>query len=260
MKNPYEILGLSKDSTAAELEARYNALKAEYGEGRFKHGKEGLIAARNLNDLEEAWRDIQIDLAVRGSGAAKNGSDVSADNAEAVRADDGAGEGAQNADEQTERVEATQESAGEVKAEEVRADDGSHASEFTYIEKLIADKKFDEAQTELDDLMDRNAEWHYLQSRIYYNREWYTECRKHLEIAIASDPDNEKYKRTLDKLDAVLGNKNADPDKLNNDYENNYNENYAQNPNAPGAGDSLLSCCATYCLLSCCCDMCRYGC
>ena len=222
MKNPYDILGLNKNSSIEELEARYDELKAEYGEGRFRPGKEGLQAAQKLNDLEDAWRDIQDDIEARKVAEEKNATE-------------------------------------EVKAEKVEADDGRYASEFSYVEKLIADKRFNEAQNKLDDIMDRNAEWHYLQSRVYYNREWYTECRKHLEIAIASDPDNEKYKRTLDKLDGVIGNKNADPSKLNNGAENNYDE-YAQSQNAQGGGDSLLSCCATYCLLSCCCDMCRMGC
>lgn len=59
MKNPYEILGLSEEASFDELQKRYEELKAEYGEGRFQPGEAGNEAARKLNELEQAWYDIQ---------------------------------------------------------------------------------------------------------------------------------------------------------------------------------------------------------
>lgn len=73
MKNPYEILGLDENSSFEELEQRYNQLKAEYSEGRFKSGAEGAEAARKLTELESAWQDIKsrqaVAEAVDGGGA-----------------------------------------------------------------------------------------------------------------------------------------------------------------------------------------------
>ena len=58
MKNPYEVLGLSKDAAESELKERYESLAAKYREDRFLPGEEGNEAAFKLNELEDAWREI----------------------------------------------------------------------------------------------------------------------------------------------------------------------------------------------------------
>ena len=197
MKNPYEILGLDENSSFEELEQRYNQLKAEYSEGRFKSGAEGAEAARKLTELESAWQDIKSRQAV----------------AEAV--------------------------------------DGGRAGDFAYVDKLIKEQKYDEAQAVLDSMTVREGEWHYFQSIIYYKREWLSECKKQLEAAIACDPNNFKYKTALEKLNMVIGNANVDPRTLGKD---NINQEQMQ---MQQQGDMLSNCCLAYCLTSLCCDCTR---
>lgn len=222
MRYPYSILGLDENASKEELESKYKELKAIYSEGRFQAGAEGMKAARNLNDLENAWLDILDELKAK--------------------------ECANNAAPKTE--ESAQEKVV-LEAEEVKVE-SSEKDAIAYADSLIKAKKFDEAQNVLDNILDRSAEWHYLQSRIYYNREWIAECKKHLEIAINADPTNEKYKRTLDKLNNIIGNKNANPETMHTTEQ--YQEHFEQqNMNA---GNSLLNCCSTYCMMSMCCDMC----
>ena len=225
MKDPYSILGLDKSASKEELESKYKELKAVYSEGRFQAGAEGMKAARNLNDLENAWLDICDDLKAR----------------ETVRP----------SVETTENAEVKDAETVEFKAEEVKTE-STESSSLAYADSLIKEKKFDEAQKVLDDVSDRNAEWHYLQSRIYYNREWLAECKKHLEIAVESDPDNEKYKKTLDKLNQIIGNKASNPESLHTEQEQ--KQQFEQQN--MDAGNSLLNCCSTYCLLNMCCDLC----
>ena len=226
MRYPYSVLGLDESASREELENKYNELKAVYSEGRFQAGAEGMKAARNLNDLENAWRDILDELKAKETTKSET---VASENAE------------------------QKEDSVEFKAEEVKKE-SSQASALAYADSLIKAKKFDEAQSVLDNISDRNAEWHYLQSRVYYNREWIAECKKHLEIAINSDPENEKYKRTLDKLNHIIGDKNANPNNLHNEEMQREREQFEQqNMNA---GNSLLNCCSTYCLMNMCCDLC----
>lgn len=195
MKNPYEILGLSEDSSKEELTARYNELKAEYGEGRFKAGAEGAEAARKLTELENAWREIN----------------------------------------------------SKEEAKEVNAEAGD---DFAYIDKLIKEQRYDDAQAALDGMSVREGEWHYFQSIIYYKRDWLTECRKQLEEAIKCDPYNNKYKMALDKLLVVMGNQNANPNDIGRQQaqQQQYQDNMQQQ------GDCLSNCCLAYCLSSLCCD------
>ncbi len=235
MKDPYLILGLDKSASKEELESKYKELKAIYSEGRFKSGAEGMQAARNLNDLENAWLDICEDLRARDALAKFSTPTTKEDSTENVDVQS-------NVEENVEKVE--------LKAEEVKTE-SSEKDALSYADALIKEKKFDEAQRVLDDVSDRNAEWHYLQSRIYYNREWISECKKHLEIAINSDPTNEKYKRTLDKLNHIIGDKNANPENLHSE-----DPRYQYEQQNMNAGNSLLNCCSTYCLMSMCCDLC----
>lgn len=199
MKNPYEILGLSQDSSKEELTARYESLKAEYSEGRFKSGAEGTECARKLTELEDAWRQIT----------------------------------------ETQEVK------------EVNAEQGN---DFGYVDKLIKEGRYDDAQAVLDGISQREGEWHYYQSIIYYKREWLTECRKHLETAISCDPYNNKYKMALDKLLIVMGNANANPQNLGRDNAQ-QNQQIYQEP--IHGGDMLSNCCTAYCCTSLCCDCMR---
>jgi len=57
--NPYEKLNLSPDCTDEELEARFQTLRAQYSEDRFKEGEEGRIGAVNLEELVQAYNLIK---------------------------------------------------------------------------------------------------------------------------------------------------------------------------------------------------------
>ena len=74
------------------------------------------------------------------------------------------------------------------------------SEKFDDVSKLIDRGKLDSAQKVLDARICDDAEWHYLQSRVYYNRGWFLDCKRHLECACELDPDNQEYKETLDKL------------------------------------------------------------
>lgn len=61
---------------------------------------------------------------------------------------------------------------------------------------------FTRAQQLLDEFNERNAEWHYLQSVVFYKKNWMNESKKQLEIAIQMDGSNVKYRQAYDKLKA----------------------------------------------------------
>ena len=78
-------------------------------------------------------------------------------------------------------------------------------------EQLIKDGNISEAQRVLDSFNERGAQWHYLQSVIFYRKNWVNESKKQLEIAIQLDPENMKYKETYRKLN----------DKISSDAQSN---------------------------------------
>ena len=92
---------------------------------------------------------------------------------------------------------------------ESAAADGGEDS-FSRVEELIKAGDTTEAQRVIDGFNERGGRWHYLQSVVFYRKNWINESKKQLEIAIQLEPDNDKYKEAYKKLN----------DKLNYDAQN----------------------------------------
>lgn len=71
---------------------------------------------------------------------------------------------------------------------------------FDRVLGLLSEDKTQEALDLLESIEDKDAEWHYLGSRIYLAKNWTDESRKQLEIAIELVPDNKQYRRELAEL------------------------------------------------------------
>ena len=127
--------------------------------------------------------------------------------------------------------------------------------DYSYIDKLVKEQRYDEAQSALDGIRNRTAEWHYNQALLYYRREWLTECKKQLETAIAMDPNNRKYRDVMDKLNQVMGNPNVNQQSIGRD--NIGGQPYEVHDSGAGNGDALSNCCLAYCFASTCCDCMR---
>ncbi len=72
--------------------------------------------------------------------------------------------------------------------------------DFSEVEIAIKNGNITKAQEILDDISNRNAEWHYLQSVIFYKKNWSNESKKQLEIALSMEPHNPKYQTAYEKL------------------------------------------------------------
>ena len=125
---------------------------------------------------------------------------------------------------------------------------------YSEIEKLIKEGNINEAQNKLDDFTDRNAEWHYLQSVVFYKKKWTNESKKQLEISVNMEPYNPKYTEAYEKLKKQIE-FNQNQFHSGNAY---YNNNQYENQNRQmGAGDnSCFNFCATWCCMELMCSMC----
>lgn len=147
---------------------------------------------------------------------------------------------------------------------------GKTNSSYTQVDQLIREGKFAEAQAALDDFNERPAEWHYLQSVVFYRKNWMNESKKQLEIAIQMDPNNEKYKTAYAKLKEKI---EYDKRKAENPEgaagAQNANAGYgAQNANgqpdydqpqmggSSGLCEQCATCCACNMLFNCCMNAC----
>lgn len=126
-----------------------------------------------------------------------------------------------------------------------------YGSDLGSIDRMIKDGNIEGAQIELDKISDRGAEWHFLQSIIFYKKGWYDESRAQLKLAVNLDPENTKYSTALNKLEQVMASGTSNP----------YNMGKPQGeqvpPVPPDNSMGLANCCSTLCLLDCCCNMMR---
>jgi hypothetical protein len=223
------ILQTYESASQSEIQFAYERLKKQYQEDRFLPGEAGADAARNLSELEEAYREVmqKFDMA----------------NAEA-----------------------------------------DFGSRYGVIENLIKQNKTNDAQVLLDDIYERNAEWHYLQSIIFYKKNWFDESKTQLETAVQLEPSNEKYKDALSRLNVFMtgqaGNTNAGAsarkadarydagdgqnanqnnnrynNQNNNQYDNRYNRQNYNDRQMGGCGTGgTENCCLQLLCADCCCE------
>lgn len=126
---------------------------------------------------------------------------------------------------------------------------------FVRVEELLKDGNLAEAQRVLDSFNERGGRWHYLQSVLFYRKNWVNESKKQLEIAIQLDPENEKYKDTYKKLN----------DKINYDSQRSSNESVYQGQTMNSADENqmggsfcanCIECCYINMCINCLCNSC----
>lgn len=129
-------------------------------------------------------------------------------------------------------------------------------SSFTRIEELIKEGNLTEAQRVLDGFNERGGKWHFLQSVLFYRKNWINESKKQLEIAMQLEPENEKYKDTYKKLNEKI---NYDSQHSANDsvYEGQTIESADDSQMGGAFCDSCLRCCALNMCLNLFCNCCR---
>ena len=141
----------------------------------------------------------------------------------------------------------------------------SVGSSYANVEQLIREGKVAEAQEALDGFNERAAEWHYLQSAVFYKKNWMNESKKQLEIAMQMDPHNEKYKTAYSKLKEKIefDKKNAQNAQSGQGAATGAPQGNAQmdndQPQMGGGGglcESCATCCACNMLFNCCLNSC----
>ncbi|MDD4840092.1 MAG: hypothetical protein PHE93_05460 [Clostridia bacterium] len=131
---------------------------------------------------------------------------------------------------------------------------------YEEIKKSISDKNLDRAQTLLDNITRRDAEWHYYQSIVFYERSWFAECKKQLQIALEIEPNNEKYKKSLANLETKLNKENQQAntnqqrqyEQSNQTYGNGSARSYG--PNTRSADGGCCNVCSGLLCADCCCE------
>lgn len=133
---------------------------------------------------------------------------------------------------------------------------------YEKVESYLKDGNVTDAQRVLDTFNERGAQWHYLQSVVFYRKSWVNESKKQLEIAIQLDPENAKYKETYRKLNEKIAH-DAQP---NNQSQSAPNDSayQGQTMDSNASGDQMggnfcancIECCYLNLCINCLCNSC----
>lgn len=134
------------------------------------------------------------------------------------------------------------------------------ASSYAKVEQLIRDGKIAEAQAALDSFNERPAEWHYLQSVVFYRKSWVNESKKQLEIAMQMDGSNEKYRTAYEKLKEKIEydkRRAENPQEGQAAQQQQAQPDYEEQPQMGGGFcEQCATCCACNMLFNCCMNAC----
>lgn len=138
-------------------------------------------------------------------------------------------------------------------------DEQSTTNIYSDLQRMIIDGELDKAQAILDGVTERDAEWHYTQSVLFYKRSWYLESKKQLEFALQLEPDNQRYKDSFDKLTKILASNTISPDQLRTESTStNQGPRIDANGNSTCTGNSCCDCMLLNCMCNSCCDCMRF--
>lgn len=156
MTNPYEVLGVSPTASDEEIKKAYRKLAKQYHPDNYTDNPLKDLAAEKMKAVNDAYDTIQKQRASGGQAGSQSGYYG------------GYGHTQQNTN--------------------------SGETVFTRIRRLINAGRINEAETLLNGISDRTAEWHFLMSLVYYRKGWLQDARSEINLACQMDPYNREYR------------------------------------------------------------------
>lgn len=119
-------------------------------------------------------------------------------------------------------------------------------------DELVKQKRYAEAQLVLNKISYRDAEWHFLQSIIYYAQSRIRDAEYHLRTAVELDQGNPKYKEAYRRMVNRASSNPHDSYYVSNDERSYRNTNVDYGTQR--AGMSACDCCQGLICADCCCE------
>ncbi len=166
MRDPYDVLGVSRSASDDEIKKAYRTLARKYHPDNFagSSGAEVTGAEERMKEINEAYDTIQKERSGKGNAGAGYSSNGY--------------RGSYN----------TYSSSG--------------TTSFYQVRKLINEGKFSDAELIIDSTPagDRGAEWNFLKGYLLAQRGFYYDAVRYIEIACYLDPQNLEYREARNRM------------------------------------------------------------
>lgn len=165
MNDPYQVLGVSPSASDEEIKKAYRDLARKYHPDNYHENPLADLAQEKMKEVNEAYEAI---LKQRQAGGGRG------------RDSYGAYGGS-------------------------RPGGGSGDPGFAQIRMLINSGNIAQAESLLNNMSNRTAEWYFLMGSCCYRKGWLDDARRHYQMAVSMDPGNPEYRQALNLMQAGGG-------------------------------------------------------
>ena len=200
MKDPYTILGVSRNASDEEIKKAYYTLARKYHPDHYHDNPLSDLAQEKMKEINEAYDSIIKSRASGGNSNMGGGYDYSYGSSSASA-------GATNASSEI----------------------------YAKIRRAIDQNNIGLAESLLNSVQDRGAEWHFLMGSLCYCKGWMDEAMRYYDRATAMEPGNTEYRQ------AAL-------------YMRSGGQAYGYNNDRGIMGMDTCDCCTKLIVADCCCE------
>lgn len=168
MKDPYEVLGVSRTASDNEIKAAYRELVKKYHPDNYANNPLADLASEKMKEINEAYDAITRSRA--GQGSAYSGGY---------------------------QPGGSYQSSGSYQSGGYKSYQTSSNAAYSQVRSYLNANQLDAAESLLNTASNRDAEWYYLKGMIAYRRGWLDEARQHYQTACAMVPGNYEYQNAL---------------------------------------------------------------
>ena len=158
MRDPYEVLGVSRTASDSEIKSAYRELVKKYHPDNYANNPLADLASEKMKEINEAYDSITRSRSSQRGAYQGSGQSYSY----------GSGGYA-----------------------------GGGSSSYTQVRAYINANQLDAAESVLNTAANRDAEWYYLKGVIAFQRGWLDEARQNYQTACAMAPANYEYQNAL---------------------------------------------------------------
>lgn len=156
--DPYKVLGVKEGASQEEIRAAYKALVKKYHPDQFTDNPLKELANEKLKEINQAY-----DMLTSKAGSSNAGAGGAGGNPWGGR-----------------------------HSSSYSPSGGS--AEFRGVRERLSAGDLRGAQSLLDGMNNRNAEWHYLYGIVYLRMGWYDQARQYFQVAYQREPGNAEYR------------------------------------------------------------------